>query len=165
MNKPLIDDRPKLLDRVRAAQAAMQAAVATAGAFANDLAQSRSRLAQANQALGAAPTPQEVQALLSRLSALEAALDNLPPGSIVNVDQVRGQIATLQQQVDALDGPGPGAGRPPEPGRERPEPAGSARCRGRRGRDDEAVGQPGAEPGERARDRVPDGAERGGRAA
>jgi hypothetical protein len=96
------DDWAKLLGRVRVIQAAMQAGIAAADAFADGLAQARNWLAQANQAAGTAPTPQDVQALLERLPALETALSSLPPDSSINVEQVRGQIAGLRQQVSAL---------------------------------------------------------------
>lgn len=96
------DERGRLLQRVQAVQAAMQAAVKTADAFTADLAAARSSVTQAVQGAASAPTAQEVQGLLDRLNELDAALNGLPPGSTVNAAQVRGQVANLRQQVTVL---------------------------------------------------------------
>lgn len=96
------DDRAKLLARVQVVQTSMQTAIVVADAFTADLARSRTLLDQANQAVSIAPSAEEVQGLLNRLTAVENALTNLPPGSTVDVQQIRGQIAALRQQVNAL---------------------------------------------------------------
>ncbi len=99
---PPTDERSKLIGRVKAVQTAMQAAVTAADAFTADLAKARPLLTQASQAAATAPALPDVQGLLSRLTALETALNNLPTGSPVNVVQFRTQITTLRQQVNTL---------------------------------------------------------------
>ncbi len=99
---PPPDEREKLLARVKAVQAAMQATTAAADAFDADRGKARAALTQAGQASAPAPTPLQVQVLLDRLAALEAALNDLPPGSSIDPARVRGQIAALRGQTNAL---------------------------------------------------------------
>lgn len=101
---PSGDERAKLLQRVQAVQANMQAAIKAADAFTADLTSARTKLSQAAQGLAPMPTTQEAQGLLDRLNALDAALNNLPANTTLNVALLRGQVAALRQQATALLG-------------------------------------------------------------
>lgn len=99
---PASDPKTSLLVRVGAARTALQKAIEEADAFTGELQKARAALASAGQDAAPAPTVHEVRSLLDLLDGLVAALNNPAPGADVDVPQVRGQIATLRQQVNNL---------------------------------------------------------------